>query len=91
MGVITAEPPYHAQLWEYPPPELKVWCGGGGGVLHQMSCRESSTCWQYAPNWIWDFINKKGKNNKIKNQVEIWYKMVQNCQMKDYGEELGQC
>ncbi len=22
MGVITAEPSYHAQVWEYPPPSM---------------------------------------------------------------------
>ncbi len=32
---------------------------------------------------------KKGVN-KIKNQGEIWYKMIKNCPMTDYGETLVQ-
>ncbi len=31
---------------------------------------------------------KKGVN-KIKNQGENWYKMLQNCQMTDFGETLS--
>ncbi len=33
--------------------------------------------------------NKKGVN-KIENQEGNWYKMIQNCQMTDFGEILGQ-
>ncbi len=32
--------------------------------------------------------NEKG-TNKITNRGEIWYKMIQNCQMRDFGETLG--
>ncbi len=32
---------------------------------------------------------KKGVN-KIEHQEEIWYKMVQNCQMAEFSEKLGQ-
>ncbi len=32
---------------------------------------------------------KKGPS-KIENQSEIWYNMIQNCQMTAFGEQLGQ-
>ncbi len=36
-----------------------------------------------------DLITIKKRVNKIENQGEIWYKMIKNCQMTDFGEKLG--
>ncbi len=51
------------------------------------------------PNWIYGFVKiwgqkdlrimKKGVN-RIDNQGENWYKMLQNGQMKDFGEKVDQ-
>ncbi len=33
--------------------------------------------------------NEKGVN-KIENHEEIWYKIIQNCKITNYGEKLEQ-
>ncbi len=33
--------------------------------------------------------NEKGVN-KIENEGDIWYKMLQTCQMSDFSEQIGQ-
>ncbi len=37
-----------------------------------------------------DLMTMKKGVNKIKNQGENWYKLLQNCQMRDFCEKIDQ-
>ncbi len=37
-----------------------------------------------------DLITMKKVVNKIENQGENWYKLLQKCQMTDFGEKIDQ-
>ncbi len=48
-----------------------------------------------SPKFFLNDGSKISENNekvtKIENQWEMLYKMIQNCKMTDFGEELDQC
>ncbi len=62
----------------------------GGGIQHTMkkwTQQDLLFCKNEGSN---DLMTMKKGVNKIKNQGENWYKLLQNCQMRDFCEKIDQ-
>ncbi len=68
-------------------------------LLHVVHLGKVKGCLKNGPKQIYDFVKMRSKKdvrttikeiNKIVNQAAIWDKMIENCQMADFGEKLGQ-